>query len=138
MGEMRLEKEREMKNLLIVLAGIKVLMSSTYAYSFNGILNAGDIQVKTSSDHSPLIVGENAVAIELIDANGANIKDAKVSVYFFMLSMPAMNYEVETSLDGEKYAAVIKPTMPGKWAADIKVRKAGGEESKVQVDFEAR
>jgi nitrogen fixation protein FixH len=115
-----------------------VLMGSTYAYSFNGVFNSKDIKVKTSADHSPLKVGENTVTVELIDANGANIKDAQVSVYFFMPSMPAMNYEVKTSLNGEKYAAVIKPTMPGQWAADIKVMKSGGEESKVQVDFEAR
>ena len=127
-----------MKKILIVLTGIMVLMGSTYAYSFNGVFNTNDIQVKTSAGHSPFIVGENAVTIELVDAKGSKIKDAKVSVYFFMPSMPAMNYQVETSLNGEKYAAVIKPTMPGKWAADIKIKKAGGEESKVQVDFEAK
>ncbi len=127
-----------MKRLLIVLTGIMVLLGSTYAYSFNGEFNLNEMKIKTSTTHSPLKVGENAVTVEIIDAKGANIKDAQVSVYFFMPSMPAMNYEVKTSLDGVKYAAVIKPTMPGKWAADIKVKKSGGEESKVQVDFEAR
>ncbi len=127
-----------MRRLLIILTGIMILMGSTYAYSFNGEFNSSDMKVKTSTENSPLKVGDNAVTIELIDAKGATIKDAEVSVYFFMPSMPAMNYEVTSSLDGEKYAAVIKPTMPGKWAADIKVKKAGGEESKVQVDFEAR
>ncbi len=127
-----------MKKLMIVLTGIMVLIGSTYAYSFNGVFNSGDMQVKTSAVQSPLIVGENTVSIELIDSNSAHIKDAKVSVYFFMPSMPAMNYEVETSLEGKQYAAIIKPTMPGKWAADIKIRKADGKESKVRVDFEAR
>lgn len=127
-----------MRKLLVVLTGIMILMGSTYAHSFNGVFQSKELKVKTSASSSPLIVGENAVAIELLDANGSFIIDAEVSVYFFMPSMPAMNYEVKTTLKGEKYAAMIKPTMPGKWAADIKVKKSGGAESKVQVDFEVR
>ncbi len=127
-----------MKKFLIVLAGIFVFMGNTYAHSFNAVFNLNNMKVKTSVAQSPLKVGANDVTIQLIDGSGANIKNAEISVYFFMPSMPAMNYEVKTSADGVKYAAVIKPTMPGKWAADITIKKDGKELKKVKVDFEVR
>lgn len=127
-----------MKRVLIVITGVLILIGNTYAHSFNGVFHAKDLKVRTSTSQSPLVVGENDVAIELLNADGSAIKDAEVSVYFFMPSMPAMNYEVSTTVKGDRYAAVIKPTMPGKWAADIKVKKSGGAESKVQVDFEVK
>ena len=75
-------------------------------------------KVRTTASQSTMVVGENDVAIELLNADGSAIKGAQVSVYFFMPSMPAMNYEVGATVKGDRYAAVIKPTMPGKWAAD--------------------
>jgi hypothetical protein len=55
-----------------------------------------------------------------------------------MPSMPAMNYEVQATPDGSRYAAVIKPVMPGAWDADIKVKRSGGDVQKATISFDAK
>jgi len=52
--------------------------------------------------------------------------------------MPAMNYEVKAVPDGEQYSAVIKPTMPGEWSADINVMIGEEEARKVSINFKAK
>lgn len=89
-------------------------------------------------DSNPVKVGENNMTIELHDESGKAISDAEVSVYYFMPSMPAMNYEVKALPDGAKYAAVIKVVMPGAWDADIKVKRSGEEMQKATISFDAK
>ena len=126
-----------MNKVLAVLTGIVIMMGSTFAYSFNTVLKSDVINVKASSSSDIFTVGDNTVTIELTDSKGNHIEDAEISVYYFMPSMPAMNYEVTSKLSNEKYTAVVKPTMPGKWAADIKVKKSG-EENTLSVNFNAK
>lgn len=128
-----------MKKFLIVLTGLFLIAGSVYADSLHSVKETGDLTVKMVSETNPLKVGDNHITIELADLKGKAIKGAEVSVYYFMPSMPAMNYEAGAELDGTKYVAVIRPTMPGAWDADIKVIKAAGEEmQKVRVSFKAR
>lgn len=126
-----------MNKVLAVLTGIMILMGSTYAYSFNTALKSDLINVKASSSSDIFTVGDNTVTIELTDSKGNHVEDAEISVYYFMPSMPAMNYEVSSKRNGEKYTAVVTPTMPGKWAADIKVKESG-EENTLSVNFDAK
>ena len=127
-----------MKIILSVFVGVMVLIWSGYAYSFNSVYDVDPIRVSTSSESSMLAVGENEVTIELSDAAGKSITDAEVDIYYYMPSMPAMNYEARSTLASGKYDAVIKPVMPGKWRADINVKKAGNIIRKVSVDFDVK
>jgi len=106
-----------------------------YANHFNVVKKAGDVTVKVVIDGDPIKVGDNKLAIELLDSNGKSITDADVTVYYFMPSMPAMNYETQATSDGVKYAAVINPVMPGEWDADIKVKRNGGDVQKATISF---
>ena len=126
-----------MNKVLSVVTGIVILVGSTYAYSFNTVLKSELINIKESSSNDIFTVGDNTVTIELTDSKGNYIEDAEISVYYFMPSMPAMNYEVVSKMNGKKYTAVVKPTMPGKWAADIKVLKSD-KENTLSVNFEAK
>lgn len=130
--------EGNVKKILSVFAGIIVLLCSAYAHSFNTVYDADPIKIRTSSENSIFAVGENVVTIELSDAAGKRITDAEVDIYYYMPSMPAMNYEAGTTLNGGIYNAVIKPVMPGMWRADINVKKAGNIISKVSVDFNVK
>jgi hypothetical protein len=55
-----------------------------------------------------------------------------------MSSMPAMNYEVKAVPKGKLYEAVVKPTMPGEWSADINVIIGEKEGDKVSISFDAK
>jgi nitrogen fixation protein FixH len=127
-----------MKKILSVLTWIMILMGTGYAYSFNSVYDADPIKVRTSSESNILAVGENVVTIELSDTAGKSITDSEVDIFYYMPSMPAMNYKVRTTLVGGKYNAVIKPVMPGEWRADINVKKAGNIIRKVSVDFDVK
>jgi len=126
------------KRIIIVLSAFLVLVGAAYADHFDAVKKIGDVTVKTTIENNPLKVGDNNVTIALMDKNGESMTDAAVEIYYFMPSMPAMNYEVKTILEGETYGAVIKPTMPGAWDADIRVRMAGEDAQKVTIRFEAK
>jgi hypothetical protein len=129
--------EVDMKKTLILLAGILLIVSS-YAYGFNAEFESDALKIRTVSESSTLAVGENPVYIEIRDSAGRYIKDMEVDVYYFMPSMPAMNDEAKSSLNGSRYAAVIKPVMPGEWTADITLKKTGEVIKKVSVNFNVK
>lgn len=127
-----------MKLMLTAVVTLMLFAGAVCAGQFNAVEKAGDVTVKVTLENSPLTVADNTASIEILDASGRAITDADVSVYFFMPSMPAMNYEVQAAHSGTGYRAVIKPTMPGEWKADIRVKQSGGEASTATVSFEAK
>lgn len=127
-----------MKKSLIILSIVLMLSGAAYADTFGSVHKTGEITVRSTIDGSSLKVGANDITIEIIGAGGEPVTDAEVGIYYFMPSMPAMNYETGAGLKGTKYVAVIKPTMPGEWDADIKVMKGAGEVQKVTISFDAK
>jgi hypothetical protein len=69
----------------------------------------------------------NKATIE-IKKDAVSATDVDPEVYYFMQSMPAMNYTVRATRQGDAYTAVIKPTMPGEWTMRVKIK---GPDSKV-------
>ena len=124
-----------MKRVFVAVIALLLVAGVAYANHFNVVKKAGDVTVKVVIDGDPIKVGDNKLAIELLDSNGKSITDADVTVYYFMPSMPAMNYETQATSDGVKYAAVINPVMPGEWDADIKVKRNGGDVQKATISF---
>jgi len=127
-----------MKRILGIAAAVVLFAGVVYAQQFNAVEKAGDMTVKVAIENSPLKVGDNNASIEVLDSSENAVTDADVTVSLFMPSMPAMQYEVPASRSGSGYAAVIKPTMPGAWQADIKVTPAGGSAHKATVTFDAQ
>ena len=119
---------------------IALLMMTGVAYTsqFNVVKQAGDVTVRVVVENDPLKIGSNNVIIELLDGKEKAVTDADVAVYYFMPSMPAMNYEVQALPDGNKYTAVIKPLMPGAWDADIKVKRNGRDLQKATISLNAK
>ncbi len=126
-----------MNRVIMIMACLLLLTGAVYADSLNYEKKAGDVTVKVVIDSNPLTVGDNNIRIELLDPEGNAITNAEVAVYYFMPSMPAMNYEVKAMPKEEQYTAVIKPTMPGEWTADINARIGEKEGDKVSFSFEA-
>lgn len=122
----------------MILAAVMMFISSAYAHSFNTIFNTDSIKISAASESTIFKVGENEVIIELSDLTGNTITNAEVNIYYYMPSMPAMNYEVKSTLKGSKYATIIKPVMPGEWTADIKVKREDSSIKKVSVNFEVK
>lgn len=126
------------KWVTIVLSAVLMMSGSVYATEFSSVNETGDVTVLATADSDPLKVGDNTVTLEISGKNGEQVTDAEVDIYYFMPSMPAMNYVSRAELKGTKYAAVIKPTMPGAWKADIKVINGAGEAQKITISFDAK
>jgi hypothetical protein len=127
-----------MKKIIIIVTAFLILTGTGYAGQLNIEGSADGLTVRISVENKPLKVGENAMAIVLLDEDGGNISDAEVSVYYFMPVMPAMNYEAIATPEDDNYTAIIKPTMPGEWEAVINVKKGEGEAQKVTINFKAK
>jgi nitrogen fixation protein FixH len=127
-----------MKNALIILTALILLAGSSYANHFNVEKRAGDVIAKLTIEGHALAVNDNNVSIELFDPEGNTITFAEMEVYYYMPSMPAMNYNVKALPEGEHYTAVIKLTMPGVWIADVGARIGGKEQHIISFSFEAK
>ena len=127
-----------MNRVIMILTGLLLLAGAVYADSLNYEKKSGDVTVKIVMGSNPLTVSDNNIRIELLDPEGNAVTNAEVAVYYFMSSMPAMNYEVKAVPKGKLYEAVVKPTMPGEWIADINVMIAEEEARKVSINFKAK
>ncbi len=99
---------------------------------------AGDYTVDVTMDKNPPVTGKNAVDIAVKDKAGKAVTDAKVAVEYSMPAMPgmpAMNYKSTAELKGEKYRAVIEPSMAGAWNIAVKIARGGKTETaKLTID----
>ncbi len=108
--------------ILLFIAGI------AYAKDYEVKKKAGEYDVTVKIDKNPPIVGDNNVTVEVKDASGKNVTDAKVIVDYTMPAMPgmpAMNYKANAELKGSEYKAKMNLSMSGAWNVVIKISRAG-------------
>jgi len=89
---------------------------------------AGDYSVLVRIDRNPPVIGTNRIEVEIEDAAGARVTDAKVLINYYMPPMPRMapmNYKVEAVLKDRKYREKMKLIMAGPWIIAVKITRAG-------------
>lgn len=120
--------------ILLLVAGV------AYAKNYEVKKKAGDYDVEVKIDKNPPVVGNNNIKIEIKDAAGKYITDAKVMVEYSMPAMPGMppmNYKNDAVLSGNEYKAKMNLSMAGSWNIAIKITK-GGKTSTVKFNVDAR
>lgn len=108
--------------VLLLVAGI------AYAKDYEVKKKAGEYDVEVKIDRNPPIVGDNNVAIEIKDASGHHVRDAKVIVDYSMPAMPGMppmNYKADAELKGDEYRAKMNLSMSGSWNIAVKIARDG-------------
>ncbi|RJQ44817.1 MAG: hypothetical protein C4538_09465 [Nitrospiraceae bacterium] len=121
-------------SLIFVLAGIAV------AKDYEVTKKAGDYDVEVKIDKNPPVVGDNNIEIEIKDAKGGYVTDAKVVVEYTMPAMPGMppmNYKADTKLDGYEYKATMNLSMAGPWNIVVKI-VTGDKTSKMKFSIDAQ
>ncbi len=89
---------------------------------------AGEYEAEVKIDRYPPVLGDNKIEIEIKDAVGKRVTEAKVLVNYYMPPMPRMapmNYTTDARLKGEKYKATMNFIMSGPWIIAIKISHAG-------------
>jgi len=100
----------------------------------------GELEAGMRIDRSPPVLGDNNIEIELKDAAGKAVTDAKVLVNYYMPPMPRMapmNYTTDASLKGDKYRAKMNFIMSGPWIIAIKINH-GGKISTAKFNVDAQ
>jgi YtkA-like len=100
---------------------------------------AGDYEAEVKIDRYPPVLGDNKIEIEIKDADGNLVTDAKVLVNYYMPPMPRMvpmNYITDAKLKGEKYKATMNFIMTGPWIIAIKINH-GGKTSTAKFNVDA-
>ena len=127
-----------MKKLVIFTLMLIFITGIAYAKDFEVKKKAGEYDVEVKIDKNPPVVGDNNMEIEIKDASGKYVTDAKVKVDYGMPAMPgmpAMNYKTDAELKGNKYKATMNLSMSGSWNIAVKITRGGKTASaKFSVD----
>ena len=122
-----------MKKIVYLLITLSLTTGLAFAKDYEVTKKAEDYTVLVKIDKNPPVVGENNVTIEIKDAAGKSVTEAKVKLDYGMAAMPgmpAMSYKADAELKGALYKAKMNPSMAGSWNVTIqitqgdKVRKA--------------
>jgi hypothetical protein len=120
---------RRSSMLRVAMASIVFVLMVGVAFAANTITKkAGDYTVDFSMDKNPPVMGKNNVDVAVKDKTGSPVTDAGVVVEYSMPAMsgmPAMSYKSSATLKGDKYVAVIEPSMAGSWNLAVKITKGG-------------
>lgn len=116
------------KAIVIVFLIISFMTGTAVAGSFAASKRAGAYLVEIQIDRNPPIIGDNHLEIEIRDAAGAIVSDARVMVNYYMPPMPRMapmNYRTDATFRGGKYRMTMSLIMEGPWVIAVKVTLAG-------------
>ncbi|MGE5301432.1 MAG: FixH family protein [Acidobacteriota bacterium] len=126
-----------MKRILIFAVMMILVAGVAYAKNYEVSKKAGIYHVTLKMESDAVPVAENKATIEVKDASGP-VAGAYVELYYFMPSMPSMSYTAKAEPKGNEYEAVVKPTMPGDWKVEVKVKGSDGKVHKAVFEFKAK
>jgi len=130
-----------MKKLIGIAVSVILLIAGiAYAKDYEVKKKTGVYDVEIKIDKNPPAVGKNNMEIEIEDAAGKYVTDAKVMVEYSMPAMsgmPAMNYKADAELKGEGYKATMDLSMSGSWNVTVKITR-GDKTSKVKFSVDAQ
>jgi hypothetical protein len=129
-----------MKKLVVFTLILLLIAGIAYAKDYEVKKKAGEYDVEVKIDKNPPVVGDNNIEIEVKDAAGKYVTDAKVKVEYSMPAMPgmpAMNYKADAELKGNEYKAKMNLSMSGAWNIAVKIIR-GGKTTTVKFNVDAR
>jgi hypothetical protein len=113
-----------MKRVFLSLLLMALAAGPIYAKDYEVTKKADDYTVLVKIDKNPPVMGENNVTIEIKDAAGKNVTEAKVKLDYGMPAMPgmpAMFYKTDAELKGSLYKAKMNLSMAGSWNITIQI-----------------
>jgi hypothetical protein len=117
-----------MKRLAVIGIILMFVTGIAYAKEYEVKKKAGDYDVVVTIDRNPPVVGDNNISIDVKDASGQNVTDARVKIDYGMPAMPgmpAMDYKADAGLKGTAYKATMNLSMSGPWNIVVKIVRAG-------------
>lgn len=128
------------KTFVLTMVLLLIAAGAAFASGLELKQKAGEYNVEVRLDKNQAVVGNNSIEIEVKDASGQYVTDAKVKVDYTMPAMPgmpAMNYKTDAAMSGQKYVAKMNLSMSGSWNVAVKITK-GGKTSTVKFNVDAQ
>ena len=91
-------------------------------------------------DKNPPVLGENPLEVEIREAVGNLVSDAKVLVNYYMPPMPRMapmNYKTDAPFSKGKYKTTMNIIMSGPWIIRVLITR-GGKTSVIKINVDAQ
>lgn len=129
-----------MGKLLVLILSLFLICGISYAKGYELTKNMGGYAAEIRIDRHPVILGDNNIEIEIKDAAGKCVTDAKVLVNYYMPPMPRMipmNYTTDAKFKGERYKAIMNVIMTGPWIVAVKITH-GGKTSTAKFTVDAQ
>lgn len=129
-----------MRRLFILCLVLSLMMGMAHGKSHEVKKKVSEYEAQVKLDRYPPVLGDNPIEIEIRDANGKSVTDAKVLVNYYMPPMPRMapmNYRTDAKLKGEKYKATMNFIMSGPWVIAIKITR-GERTSTAKLNVDAQ
>ncbi len=129
-----------MLRVFIFFLSLVFIPGLSHAKGYEVKKNVGGYATEIRIDRHPIILGDNHIEIEIKDAAGRHITDAKVMVNYYMPPMPRMvpmNYITDAKLNGERYKAIMNVIMTGPWVVAVKIIH-GGKTSTAKFTVDAQ
>ena len=129
-----------MKKIFEFILILLLIAGTAYARGYEAKKKVGDYEAEVKMDRSSPVIGDNNIEIEIKDAGGKNLTDAKVLVNYYMPPMPRMvpmNYITDARLKGGKYRATMNFIRSGPWIIAIKINH-GGKVSTAKFNVDAQ
>jgi uncharacterized GH25 family protein len=102
---------------------------------------AGNFEVILKAEKYPLIKGDNALSVAVLDASKKPVANAKVSIRYFMPPMPGMapmEYPVTPAKKGDAYTFTANIPMEGGWKVEVSITSETGAEASATFNLDAR
>ena len=129
-----------MKKFFFFISILALISGIAFARDYEVKKMAGEYEAEVRIDRTPPVVGDNHIEIEVRDARGKPVTDAKILVNYYMPPMPRMvpmNYITDAKLKGEKYRAKMNFIMSGPWIIAVKINR-GEKISTVKFNVDAQ
>lgn len=117
------------------------VMLSACAKGYESQKAVDDLKVRLSIERYPLVKGDNALSISVIDAAGRSITDATVNAHYYMPPMPGMapmDYSTQAVVKGGGYAFSANIPMEGGWKVEVSVARTGRPAITATFNVDAR
>jgi len=126
--------------LFLFILVVFSIVTISYARDLEVTRRVGEYEAQFRINRYPPVLGDNHIQIEVKDARGKPVTDAKVLVNYYMPPIPRMapmNYTADAKLKGEKYKAKMNFIMSGPWIIAIKIN-LGGKISTAKFNVDAQ
>ena len=105
-----------------------LMVGTVYSKGYELKKKTGEYETEVKMHRYPPVLGDNRIEIEIKDAGGNRVTDAKVLVNYYMPPMPRMvpmNYRTYATFRGGRYRTSMNLIMEGPWYIAVKVNLAG-------------